>query len=234
MDQSQDYTLVTGAISEIGEAVARRIAPVRRTILQGQEPEQLNALRLSLPRCESHLIWPQDLHSNAEIVESLRLLLAQSRADVSGFVHCAEEVHPPCLATDPGCVLRAFEINYFSATAIIRLLCKKAVNHGALRTIVFVSNIASRFGVREFSTYAATKGALDSLARSLAVEFAPAVRVNSVLAGNRLLPAENQAGYLLGPGEPQDIAAICEYLLSEDARRITGQQFVVDGGKTAH
>ncbi|MGB0065618.1 MAG: SDR family oxidoreductase, partial [Terracidiphilus sp.] len=136
--------------------------------------------------------------------------------------------------TDPGSVLRAFEINYFSAAAILRILCKKAINHGALRSIVFVSNIASRFGMRGFGICAATMGALDSLARSLAVEFAPAVRVNSVLAGNYLCPAEEQAGYLLGPGEPQDIAGICEYLLSDDTRWITGQQFVVDGGKTAH
>ena len=73
-------------------------------------------------------------------------------------------------------------MKHFSATAIVRPLCKKGINLGALRAIVFVSNIASRFGMRGFSTYAATKGALDSLARSLAVEFAPAVRVNSVLA----------------------------------------------------
>lgn len=234
MDQSLEYTLVTGAISEIGEAVARRIAPLRRVILQGQDSEQLQALRLSLSRPESHLIWPQDFHDNSEIAESLCVLLAESRARISEFVHCAEESQSCSGVADPGDVLIAFEKNYFSATAILRVLCKKSINHGALRTIVFVSHIASRFGMRGFSTYAATKGALDSLARSLAVEFAPAVRVNSVLAGNRLLPAENQAGYLLGPGEPQDIAAICAYLLSEDARWITGQQFIVDGGKTAH
>jgi glycosyltransferase involved in cell wall biosynthesis len=46
--------------------------------------------------------------------------------------------------------------------------------------------------------------------------------------------AEEQAGYLLGPDEPQDIAGICEYLLSDDTRWISGQQFVVDGGKTGH
>lgn len=232
MDQPQEYTLVTGAGSGIGEAVARRIAPVRRIILQGQNPERLQALRLSLPHSESHLIWPQNFHS--EFVESLRMLLAEEGAVVSGFVHCAEEVRPSFAAMDPGSILRAFDINYFSATAILRVLCKKTINHGALRSIVFLSNIASRFGMRGSSTYAATKGALDSLARSLAVEFAPTARVNSVLAGNHLWPPGEQVGYLLGPGEPLDIAGICEYLLSDDTRWITGQQFVVDGGKTAH
>lgn len=234
MDQLLEYTLVTGALSEIGEAVARRIAPIRRVILQGQDSGRLQTLRLSLPRPESHLVWPQDLHGNAEIVEGLIALLAESRACISGFIHCAGVIVSRSDAADPGGVLRAFEINYFSATAIIRVLCKKATNHGALRAIVFVSNIASRFGVRGFSAYAASKGALDSLARSLAVEFAPAVRVNSVLSDSQVGTIEMQTGYLLGPGEPQDIAGICEYLLSEDARRITGQHFIVDGGKTAH
>lgn len=234
MDQPHEYTLVTGAPSGIGEAVARRIAPVRRVILQGEDSEQLQALRFSLPHSESHFIWPQNFHTNAEIVESLRVLLAEADAVVSGFVHCAEEIRPSFTAMDQGSILRVFEVNYFSATAILRVLCKKAINRGALRSIVFVSNIVSRFGMRGFSTYAATKGALDSLARSLAMEFAPAVRVNSVLAGDHPCPPEEQAGYLLGPGEPQEIAGICEYLLSDDARWITGQQFVVDGGKTAH
>jgi NAD(P)-dependent dehydrogenase (short-subunit alcohol dehydrogenase family) len=234
MDQPQEYTLVTGAPSGIGEAVARGIAHDRRVILQGEDSEQLKALRLSLTHPESHLIWPRKFHTNAETVESLRMLLAETDAVVSGFVHCAEEVPPPFTAMDQGSILRVFEVNYFSATAILRVLWKKAINHGALRSIVFVSNIVSRFGMKGSSTYAATKGALDSLARSLAVEFAPAVRVNSVLAGDHACAPEGQAGYLLGPGEPQEIAGICEYLLSDDARWITGQQFVVDGGKTAH
>jgi len=41
-------------------------------------------------------------------------------------------------------------------------------------------------------------------------------------------------GYLLGAGQPDDIAAMVGYLLSGDARWITGQEFVVNGGKTAH
>lgn len=138
-----------------------------------------------------------------------------------------------------------FQVNYFSATAIIRVLLKKTANRGALRAAVFVSSIASRFGVRGYSTYAATKGALDSLSRSLAAELGPSVRVNSILPGGIQTRgtqflydsgegAKLTEGYLLGPGCTDDIAGMCEYLISDRARWITGQQFVIDGGKTAH
>ena len=40
--------------------------------------------------------------------------------------------------------------------------------------------------------------------------------------------------YPLGLGQPADVAAAVEFLMSEDARWITGQQFVVDGGRTVN
>jgi NAD(P)-dependent dehydrogenase (short-subunit alcohol dehydrogenase family) len=246
MDQPHEYTLVTGASSGIGEAVARRISHAGRVILHGRDVERLQALRLELQNRDDHLIWRQDFAENAEIGEGLGGVLSSSAAVVSGFIHCAGEFQlRPVTAADPASVLRTFQVNYFSATAIVRVLLKKAVNRGALRAVVFVSSIASRFGAKGYSTYAATKGALDSLSRSLAAELGPTVRVNSILPGGIQTPgtqflyeaggvAKLAEGYLLGPGSADDIAAMAEYLISERARWITGQQFVVDGGKTAH
>jgi NAD(P)-dependent dehydrogenase (short-subunit alcohol dehydrogenase family) len=82
--------------------------------------------------------------------------------------------------------------------------------------------------------------------RALAVELAPEVRVNSVLPGAVETAMTKQvfadpevaprvsAEYPLGTGKPGDIAAAVEFLLSEDARWITGQQLVVDGGRTVN
>jgi NAD(P)-dependent dehydrogenase (short-subunit alcohol dehydrogenase family) len=57
------------------------------------------------------------------------------------------------------------------------VLVKKKVNDQKLRSVVFVSSIASQFGAKGFSIYSASKGALDALMKSLAVELAPGVRV---------------------------------------------------------
>lgn len=246
MDQPYEYTLVTGASSGIGEAVARRVARAGRLILHGRDLKRLQTLRLGLPNPASHLIWRQDFAENAETAQRLSDLLSGNAALVTGFMHCAGELCLlPAAEADPASVHRMFQVNYFSATAIIRVLLRKTVNRGALRCVVFVSDIASQFGARGYGIYAATKGALDSLSRSLAVELGPAVRVNSILSGgiqtrsSQLLNdgeggAKLANGYLLGPGCADDIAGVAEYLISEGARWITGQQFIVDGGKTAH
>jgi NAD(P)-dependent dehydrogenase (short-subunit alcohol dehydrogenase family) len=95
------------------------------------------------------------------------------------------------------------------------------------------------FGV---SNYAASKAALEGLTRAAAVELGPAgVNVNAVAPGfirterMMMLPkdvidrARRQA--VLGRlAEPEDVAKVVAFLCSDDARHITGQTIVVDGG----
>jgi NAD(P)-dependent dehydrogenase (short-subunit alcohol dehydrogenase family) len=235
MKPRQEYTLITGSTSGVGESLARRLAASDKLILHGRDLDLLSAIRSDLPDSNSHLVWPQDLEQAADMGTGLGALLGDSAALVHSFVHCAEVCRSlPLALADSAAVHRIFQITVFSATTILRTLLKKTVNQGALRSVVFVSSIASRFGARDCGIYAATKGALDSLSRSLAVELAPNVRVNSILAGDIQSASMPADGYLMGAGCAEDIAAMAEYLISDQARWISGQQFVVDGGKTAH
>jgi NAD(P)-dependent dehydrogenase (short-subunit alcohol dehydrogenase family) len=99
-------------------------------------------------------------------------------------------------------------------------------------------------GASGYSVYSASKGAVNALSLSLAVELAPAVRVNAVLPGiigtemNREHFADPdfvafvQATHPLGFGRPEDVADAVEFLASDRARWITGQEMVVDGGRS--
>jgi NAD(P)-dependent dehydrogenase (short-subunit alcohol dehydrogenase family) len=115
---------------------------------------------------------------------------------------------------------------------------------GDLRAAVFISSVHANFGLPGRPAYAAAKGALVSLARQLAVEYGPRLRVNSVLPGpihtaawDAISEAERErsaaataAGRL---GEPGEVAAAVAFLLSGDAAYVTGAGLVVDGGWSA-
>lgn len=247
MSSQPSCTLVTGASSGIGRAIAARLAGSRRLLLHGRDNARLEEARAVCMRPESHLLWTNDFRNAAQVAPALTELLTGQGIAVDGLVHCAGLVHVlPARSASLEAVLESLNVNYIAAQQIIATLLKKRVNPGRLRSVVVISSIWSQFGARGHSIYCASKAALDGMVRALAVELAPDVRVNSVLPGAVRTPMAEAAladpiiaerlrqEYPLGLGQPADIAAAVEFLMSEDARWITGQQFVVDGGRTVN
>ena len=247
MKSQPPCTLVTGASSGIGRAIAERLARSRRLILHGRDNGRLEDTRSACARPESHLRWTHDFRQVAQVAPALTELLAGQGLAVDGFVHCAGAVHVlPARSAGLEAVLESLNVNYVAAQQIIATLLKKRVNPGRLCSVVVISSIWSQFGARGHSLYCASKAALDGMVRALAVELAPDVRVNSVLPGAVRTPMAEavladpeiveglRQDYPLGLGQPADVAAAVEFLMSEYARWTTGQQLVVDGGRTVN
>ena len=240
----QTYTLLTGASSGIGAAIARRLGSARALILGGRDSGKLR--EVAGGDNGQHLLWPYDLRDVEGIQAALSGLLEQRQAVVDCFVHCAGVVKVlPARLTDCTVVQEVMNVNVLSAMQILRTLLKKA-NHSALTNVLFISSTYSIRGVKGQAIYSASKGALDAMMQSLAVELAPAVRVNSVLPGGVKTPMSKHAfedpkhlekmkqEYLLRLGELDDVVNVVEFMVSDKAGWITGQKIVVDGGQTAH
>jgi NAD(P)-dependent dehydrogenase (short-subunit alcohol dehydrogenase family) len=148
-----------------------------------------------------------------------------------------------------------FELEVFSRTMAVNVLGPMfAFKYGIPRmlergggAIVNTTSAAANFGQRRLPIYAASKAALDSLTRFLAIQYGKRnIRCNAVAPGAiQTRPAISRAteehrqkrlGDVLTPrlGEPTDIAAAVAFLASDDAAYINGHTIFVDGGWSTH
>lgn len=232
------FVLVTGASSGIGRSIALRLSRSRPVIFSGRNRDELEAAVASTPRPDDHRAFVQDLSNAASAGAGLREWLALQNLRVEALIVCAGVFHAGALRTlDPSASRTMMEVNFFSPAEMCRVLSMGNVNGDCLQNVVFISSVASIRGVRGFSYYGASKAALDGFMRGLALEMSPRIRANSILPGavetvdaDRRMLAESKASHPLGIGLPDDVAGVVEFLLSDAARWMTGQQIVLDGG----
>lgn len=170
-------------------------------------------------------------------------LLAFLPIKCDGFVHSAGiSITKPLQYQTAEILLETFSVNIICAMKLIALLTNR-FNYDA--SIVFISSVMGVVGQSAKLSYCASKGAISSFTRSLALEYAPRkIRVNSILPGvvktplfeklMNKLPSESletiYSQHPLGLGEPADIANLALFLLSDMSKYINGSLIAVDGG----
>jgi len=114
---------------------------------------------------------------------------------------------------------------------------------GSGGSIVFLSSLGAHAAVGTLSAYASTKGAINTLVKYFAVALGPrGIRVNAVAPGvidtdmSNFTKTDEGRAIVMGMqtlkriGQPDDVASVIAFLVSEDARWITGETISVDGG----
>lgn len=231
--------LVTGANSDLGKAIVTKLSNNYNLVLSGrnfQDFEYLNNLCSENP---NHLLFDMDLNQVDLINNKLRDFIVANEIEINGFIHCAGYFKLEFFKKSSYELLRnTFNINVLSAIEIIKCLISKKNNNTNLENIIFISSIAAKRGFKGLGYYSAAKSSLLSLSKSMAKEFSPNIRVNSILPGAILTKGTKSIydrdvvnrDYPLGEGKPEDVANIADFLLSEKSKWITGQEFIIDGG----
>ena len=235
--------VVTGAGQGIGLAICERIARDRSYALAMIErsPQGRKAADEIRSQGGDVLYLQCDVSNESEVRSA-----AEAVADF-GVVHRVVNnagVFPRAKATemDFAAWLEVIKINLGGTFLISRAFAPSMLETGE-GAIVNLSSGRAALGAVNGSHYAASKGGIISLTRSLALEWAPAIRVNAVMPGVTDTAQPREAGisdeelYARGQriplgriGQPSDIADTVAFLLSEDARYITGQTIAVNGG----
>jgi NAD(P)-dependent dehydrogenase (short-subunit alcohol dehydrogenase family) len=152
----------------------------------------------------------------------------------------------PLVDADMGEAARTFAINAIGPLEAARAFARWAIDHGRGGAIVNISSIAAGRPVPGVGLYSGSKAALDSLTRTMAVEWAgKGLRVNAVAPGHvategvledfragrldeKAMLARIPAGRI---GSGDDVAEAVLFLSSDRARHILGQVVTVDGGE---
>ncbi|NNL78891.1 MAG: SDR family oxidoreductase [Flavobacteriaceae bacterium] len=135
-----------------------------------------------------------------------------------------------------------YEINVLGAVKAIQAYLP-ALKAGTNPSVLMFSTVATKLGMPFHASIAAAKSAVEGLTKSLGAELAPTIRVNAIaptvtntelasklLRNERSIEAMNERHPLKTFLQPDDVAGMAEYLLSDKARSISGQVFDLDCG----
>jgi NAD(P)-dependent dehydrogenase (short-subunit alcohol dehydrogenase family) len=235
--------LVTGGASGIGAAAAARFMEEgARVCVLDRDAHGISLIRKEWPRLSGALLCDV---SSLDQVQSAFAEALQLMGGVDVLINNAGiSIRQPFLEITPDQWARVIAVNLTGNFYVAQTAARHMVQRGG----GVILNTASTNGIMGYPYYAgynAAKAGVIELTRSMALELAPAVRVNAVAPGyvltpmqraeysDEMLEAVNRKIPLQRHARPEEVAALFAFLASDDAAYITGHVYPLDGGEIA-
>lgn len=223
--------LLIGGSYGIGLAIAKELENKNNVFVASRTAEGLEGLNVT------HI--PFDATTDTLNASNLP-------AVIDGLVYCPGSIN---LRPFRGLKMETFEsdmqINFFSLVKVIQSVLPQLTASNQ-SSIVLFSSVAASMGMPFHTSVAAAKGAIEGFAKALAAEYAPKIRVNVIAPSltdtpladkflNNETKQEKSAERhpLKRFGQPEDLAQMASFLLSDNTSWISGQIMHVDGGMSS-
>ncbi|MFP4465679.1 MAG: glucose 1-dehydrogenase [Candidatus Goldiibacteriota bacterium] len=246
MVSERKTAILTGGAQGIGKCTAKRLIKEGFCVISADIDAEAGAEMLQEPWADGRLRFIRADVSAKEDVESLitdavnefgRIDVLVNNAGIGINKNISE------MSLDEW--TRVINVNLTSVFLTVKYASKYiAVKKGS---VVNIASTRAYMSEADTEAYSASKGGMAALTHSLAVSLGPDIRVNSVSPGwidtskwkkkGAAMPEKHSArDHKQHPagriGEPEDVAGLVYYLISDEASFITGQNFITDGGMT--
>ena len=247
-DMKDKVIIITGSSRGIGRASAEQLARAEaKVVVSSRKAEACAEVAAAIAKAGGEAkVIPCHVGEKAQ-VENLVAQTLEAYGRIDGVV-CNAATNPtmgPLSTLTDDVFAKIMQVNVQSTLWLSNLVAPYMAKQGG-GAIVLLSSITAILGNAFIGAYGMSKAAEGQLARNLAVELGPKnIRVNSIAPGlvktdfakaiwdNPDLMKKQLGNTPLGRiGQPDDIAGVVHFLLSDAANYITGQMIVADGGET--
>jgi meso-butanediol dehydrogenase / (S,S)-butanediol dehydrogenase / diacetyl reductase len=234
--------IVTGGTTGIGAATARRfLEEGAKVVVWGRNPKNVAAIREALPALTDAV--EADVADPAQVDSAFARSLAALGGLDTLICNAGISIRAPFLDIRREDFDRTMRVNVHGVFYPSQLAARHVLaNCGG--SIQITASTAGVLAYKRYADYNASKGALLSLMRSMALELAPKIRVNAVNPGYTITPMQ-EAEYspamleavngIIPAGRharPEEIAAMFVYLASDEAAYVTGATLTIDGAES--